>query len=120
PSRLAGACCGPRPHGDRVVARRLLGPGWPSRMMQSILHELLTHPESIAQIAAARDAYAERQAALAAAVREAGGWMARGDGINAWLRVADERAATLQLAAVGIRVAAGTPFQLGDGADPYV
>src|SRR5690606_4464286 len=50
----------------------------------------------------------------------AGGRGARGDGINAWLRVADERAATLQLAAVGIRVAAGTPFQLGDGADPYV
>lgn len=120
PDLRIGAIGGPRPLVDRVVARRLLGPGWTSRMMQAILHELLTHPESIAQIAAARDAYAERQAALAAAVREAGGWMARGDGINAWLRVADERAATLQLAAVGIRVAAGSPFQLGDGADPYV
>jgi DNA-binding transcriptional MocR family regulator len=89
-------------------------------MMQAILHELLTHPESTTQIDAARDAYAARQLALAAAVRDAGGWLARGDGINAWLRVADERAATVQLAAVGIRVAAGTPFQLGEAQAPYV
>ena len=120
PDLRIGAIGGPRPLVDRVVARRLLGPGWTSRMMQAILHELLTHPESTAQIDVARAAYASRQAALAAAVRDAGGWLARGDGINAWLRVADERAATVQLAAVGIRVAAGSPFQLGDGQDPYV
>jgi DNA-binding transcriptional MocR family regulator len=120
PDLRIGAIGGPRPLVDRVVARRLLGPGWTSRMMQAILHELLTHPESTAQIDAARDAYAARQLALAAAVRDAGGWLARGDGINAWLRVADERAATVQLAAVGIRVAAGSPFQLGEGQDPYV
>lgn len=120
PDLRIGAIGGPRPLVDRVVARRLLGPGWTSRMMQAILHELLTHPESTAQIEAARDAYATRQAALAAAVRDAGGWLAGGDGINAWLRVADERAATVQLAAVGIRVAGGEPFQLGDGQDPHV
>ena len=114
PDLRIGALGGPRPLVDRVVARRLLGPGWTSRMMQAILHELLTHPASIAQIDTAREVYAARQSALADAVRAAGGWLAGGDGINTWLRVADERAATLQLAAVGIRVAAGAPFQLGE------
>jgi DNA-binding transcriptional MocR family regulator len=120
PDLRIGAIGGPRPLVDRVVARRLLGPGWTSRMMQAILHELLTHPDSVAQIDAARDVYAARQSNLAAAVRNAGGWLARGDGINAWLRVADERSATVQLAAVGIRVAAGTPFQVGEGQEAYV
>ncbi len=119
PDLRIGAIGGPRPLVDRVVARRLLGPGWTSRMMQAILHELLTHPESTAQIEAARIAYAERQRALAAAVQAAGGWLAAGDGINVWMRVADERAAVVQLAAVGIRVAAGEPFQLGDQ-EPHV
>jgi DNA-binding transcriptional MocR family regulator len=120
PDLRIGAIGGPRPLVDRVVARRLLGPGWTSRMMQAILHELLTDPTSTAQISAARDAYAARQDALAAAVRDAGGWLAGGDGINVWLRVADERSAIVQLAAVGIRVAGGGPFQLGETQDPHV
>ena len=37
-----------------------------------------------------------------------------GDGINTWLRVADERSAIVELTAAGIRVAPGGPFQLGD------
>jgi len=120
PDLRIGAIGGPRPLVDRVVARRLLGPGWTSRMMQAILHELLTDPTSVAQISEARDAYAVRQDALAAAVRDAGGWLAGGDGINVWLRVADERSAIVQLAAVGIRVAGGGPFQLGETQDPHV
>src|SRR5690606_29608927 len=50
PDLRIGALGGPRPLVDRVVARRLLGPGWTSRMMQAILHELLTHPDTTAQI----------------------------------------------------------------------
>ncbi|TXK17002.1 PLP-dependent aminotransferase family protein [Homoserinibacter sp. GY 40078] len=120
PDLRIGAIGGPRPLVDRVVARRLLGPGWTSRMTQAILHELLTDPAAIAQIEQARTAYAARQAALADAVQEAGGWLAAGDGLNAWLRVADERSAMVQLAAVGIQVAAGSPFQPGDSPDPHV
>jgi hypothetical protein len=37
------------------------------------------------------------------------------DGINLWLRVAAERDAVVQLAAAGIRVAAGTPFLASPG-----
>jgi hypothetical protein len=41
-----------------------------------------------------------------------------GDGLNIWLAVADERSATVSLAAAGIRVAPGGPFQLGG--EPHV
>ena len=44
----------------------------------------------------------------------AGVELAAGDGINLWLPVRDERDAIVQLAAAGIRVAPGAPFQLGD------
>lgn len=120
PDLRIGAIGGPRELVDRIVARRLLGPGWTSRMTQSILHELLTHPASIAEIDAARSEYARRQSALADAVQAAGGWSRSGDGINVWLRVADERAAIVQLTAVGIRVAQGGPFQVGASQDAHV
>ena len=114
PDLRIGALGGPRALVDRVVARRLLGPGWTSRMTQALLYELLTDKESVADVERARDTYAARQAAMAAALGEHGVPFAAGDGINAWLRVADERDAIVQLTASGIRVAPGTPFQLGD------
>jgi DNA-binding transcriptional MocR family regulator len=117
PDLRIGALGGPRALVDRVVARRLLGPGWTSRMMQAILYELLTDPGSVAQVDAARETYAQRHRALAAAVHTRGGSLRAGDGVNAWLRVGDERAAIVQLAAAGIRVAPGTPFQLGTPGD---
>ena len=44
--------------------------------------------------------------------------MAPADGINLWLPVLSERSALVQLAAAGIRVAAGTPFlAASDSAD---
>jgi DNA-binding transcriptional MocR family regulator len=115
PDLRIGALGGPRALVDRVVARRLLGPGWTSRMTQALLFELLTDPDSVAEIGRARDTYAARQAAMAQALQGHGVPFAAGDGINAWLRVADERDAIVQLTASGIRVAPGTPFQLGDG-----
>ncbi|MDF2442551.1 MAG: hypothetical protein JWR01_754, partial [Subtercola sp.] len=84
---------------------------WTSRMLQVILFELLTAPESVAQVALARDTYRARQQALAAALEAQGLAVASADGINLWLPVRDERAAMVSLAASGIRVAAGTSFQ---------
>ncbi len=120
PDLRIGALGGPRALVDRVVARRLLGPGWTSRMTQALLFELLTDEDSVADIGRARDTYAARQAAMGAALAEHGVEFAAGDGINAWLRVADERDAIVQLTASGIRVAPGTPFQLGDPDDAHV
>ena len=114
PDLRIGALGGPRALVDRIVARRLLGPGWTSRMLQSVLHEMLTAPESVAQVEAACRTYDARQTAFADAMGRQGIPFAVGDGLNAWLPVADERAATVTLAAAGIRVAPGTPFQLGE------
>ncbi len=119
PDLRIGALGGPRALVDRVVARRLLGPGWTSRMTQALLFELLTDQDSVADIGRARDTYAGRQAAMAAALRDNGVPFGAADGINAWLRVADERDAIVQLTAYGIRVAPGTPFLLGDASEEH-
>ncbi|RFA15439.1 GntR family transcriptional regulator [Subtercola boreus] len=111
PDLRIGALAGPSALIDRIVARRMLGPGWTSRMLQVILFELLTAPESAAQVARARDTYRARQQALAAALGSHGLTVASADGINLWLPVRDEKAAMVSLAASGIRVAAGTSFQ---------
>ena len=94
PDLRIGALGGPRALVDRVVARRLLGPGWTSRMMQAILYELLTDPDSVAQVATARAGLRRRGSAdsRTPCARRAAE-LAPGDGINTWLRVADERAA---------------------------
>ncbi len=52
PDLRIGALGGPRALVDRVVARRLLGPGWTSRMTQALLYELLTDEDSVADIGA--------------------------------------------------------------------
>ena len=120
PDLRIGALGGPRALVDRVVARRLLGPGWTSRTVQAILHGLLTDPVAVGTVESARAVYAQRRVALEAALRDAGIDLPAGDGINAWLPVADERDALVHLAAAGIRVAPGAPFQLGDAPPPHV
>lgn len=114
PDLRIGALGGPRELVDRVVARRLLGPGWTSRMTQALLFELLTDPDSVADIGMARETYSQRQSTMAATLQGLGIPFTGGDGINAWLRVEHERSAIVQLTASGIRVAPGTPFRLGD------
>lgn len=120
PDLRIGALGGPRALVDRVVARRLLGPGWTSRTIQAILHALLTDADAVAQVDAARAAYAARRAALQAELLALGIELPPGDGINAWLPVAEERSALVHLAAAGIRVAPGAPFQLGEGPAPHL
>ncbi len=110
PDLRIAALGGPSAVVDRVVSRRMLGPGWTSRMLQTILLDLLVEPRSTEAVARARSTYARRQAAVCAALAEHGIELAVPDGINLWLPVADERAALVQLAGAGIRAAAGTPF----------
>ncbi len=111
--RIAGMS-GPADLVDRVIARRMLGPGWTSRMVQRIALDLLTSVTSIEQVADARRLYAARMAALRRALARHGLEVPRHDGINLWVPVGDERAALLHLAAAGIRVAGGTPFLASD------
>ncbi len=117
--RIAGLG-GPAALLNRVVARRMLGPAWTSRMLQSIVLDLLTHETSIAEVDAARRTYAERQAALVAALAAHGVAVAAPDGINLWLPVHDEREAVLHLAAAGVRVAGSSPFLAAETDRPAV
>ncbi|WP_148615290.1 aminotransferase class I/II-fold pyridoxal phosphate-dependent enzyme [Nocardioides rubriscoriae] len=107
--RLA-ALGGPSDLVDALVARRMLGPAWTSRMLQTILLDLLTTSRSMDEVAEARRQYYGRQQAVVAALAAHGVDVATPDGLNLWLPVRDERSAVLHLAAHGIRVAAGTPF----------
>lgn len=98
----------------------MLGPGWTSRMLQTILYDLLTSSESVAEVSDARRVYFSRQKALTGALRALGLDVRQADGINAWLPVDDEQWAILQLAVRGIRVAGGTPFFVDGSAQAYV
>lgn len=110
PDLRIAAMGGPRELIDRIMARRMLGPGWTSRLLQSILLDLLTDGAAIDAVAEARRAYYTRQRALGDALRARGVPVAHADGINLWMPVISERSTLVQLAAAGIRVAGGTPF----------
>lgn len=114
PDLRIAALSGPSDLVDRVVARRMLGPAWTSRMLQTILLDLLTSSRSLDEVGEARRQYYSRQREVVAGLAEHGVRLDPPDGINLWLPVRDERAALVHLAASGIRVAGGTPF-LADG-----
>jgi DNA-binding transcriptional MocR family regulator len=94
-----------------VVDRRMLGPGWSSRLLQHILLDLLTAPSTAVLLEVARSEYARRRLALLAALAQEGAAATADDGINLWLEVADQHAAMVSLAAHGIAVAPGAPFE---------
>jgi len=113
PDLRIAAVGGPATVLDRIVARRMLGPGWTSRMLQHILVDLLTDSAALDAIAEARGAYHARQRALSVALTAHGLRVPPGDGINLWLPVRDEEAALVILEAAGVRVARGAPFRSG-------
>jgi DNA-binding transcriptional MocR family regulator len=120
PDLRIAALGGPAALMDRIVARRMLGPGWTSRMLQQVLLELLTGANGMTAVTDARRVYHSRQVALARALTEHGVPTRPGDGINLWVAVASERAAVVHLAAAGVRVAAGGPFRSGTGGEDHV
>lgn len=113
PDLRIAALSGPSEMIDRIVARRMLGPAWTSRMVQTILLDLLTSAQALDEVGEARRQYFARQRTLVAALAAHGIDVPAPDGINLWLPVRDERAALVHLSASGIRVAGGTPFLAG-------
>ena len=105
---------------DSLGARRMLGAGWTSRILQGVVLELLTDPDAVGAVAAARDVYAARSTRLRERLRDHGITASPGDGINIWVDVADERSTLVALAARGIRVAPGGPFQIAPGQGPAI
>ena len=97
---------------DAVSNRRLLGPGWSSRILQAMLLEMLSDQPTVEAVAAAREEYAHRRQVMARALTAAGVEVTGSDGINLWMAVDDERSALLTLAAQGIGAAPGEPFMV--------
>jgi DNA-binding transcriptional MocR family regulator len=95
-----------------VADRRLLGPGWSSRILQAVLLDLLTDAATVKQVAAARREYAARRDALLTALADRDVRASAADGINMWVSVRDQQVAMLSLAAHGIGVAPGAPFEV--------
>jgi DNA-binding transcriptional MocR family regulator len=117
--RLA-AVGGPRAVVDPMVERRYLGQGWSSRLVQSILLDLLTDPTSTALVADAQRTYAARTGAMADALAARGVEVPGRDGINVWVPVADQGAALLHLAVAGVRAASGDPFWIRPPATHHI
>ena len=95
-----------------VANRRLLGPGWSSRILQAVLLEMLDHPSTVETVAHARQEYAARRAAVADVLVDHGVGFTGTDGINLWMQVNDERSSLLTLAAQGVGAAPGEPFMV--------
>lgn len=110
PDLRIAAVGGPAAVLDRLIARRMLGPGWTSRLLQRLLVDLLTDGDALDAVAQARRTYYARQRALVTALGRHGVSLEPGDGINLWLPVADEAAALVLAEAAGVRVAPGRPF----------
>ena len=100
--------------GDVVTAvanRRLLGPGWSSRILQAVLVELLRDPRHGRRAwPRPAHAYAARRRQVTDVLAARGVAVTGTDGINLWMAVDDERSAVVALAARGIGVAPGGPF----------
>jgi DNA-binding transcriptional MocR family regulator len=101
---------------NAVANRRLLGPGWSSRILQAVLLEMLDDQATIGAVAIARAEYARRRQLVATVLESRGVEVTGSDGINLWMSVADERSALVTLAAQGIGAAPGEPFQVRDDA----
>jgi DNA-binding transcriptional MocR family regulator len=107
--RLASVA-GPASIIQPLVDRRMLGPGWSSRLLQAVLVRLLADPQTARVIDVARATYAQRREAVCAALRTHGVRVSGDDGLNIWIETPDEQATLIALASHGIAVAPGTPF----------
>jgi DNA-binding transcriptional MocR family regulator len=103
-----------------LTARRLLGVGWSSRLLQQVLLAMLQDRETIECVETARETYAARRDALVDALSARGVATTGRDGINLWVTVADELSAQLELAANGIGVAPGRPFTVSPAAGHHL
>lgn len=95
-----------------VVNRRLLGPGWSSRILQAVLLEMLDHAGTTDTVAAARAEYARRRRAVTDVLTASRVGFTGTDGINLWMQVEDERTSLITLAAQSIGAAPGEPFMV--------
>lgn len=97
---------------DRLRARQHLGPGWVSQAVQEAVVVLWHSQPALALVSKAEREYAERRAALLAALSERGVPAHGRSGVNIWVPVHDETTAVTSLLGSGWAVAAGSRFRL--------
>lgn len=102
---------------SRAANRRLLGPGWSSRILQAVLLELLDDTATLETLRRSRADYATRRRTVVEILDRHEVHTTGTDGINLWVTVADERSALMTLAAQGIGAAPGEPFMVLDHPD---
>ncbi len=117
--RLA-ALSAPGELAEQLRERRRVGQGWTSRLLQTVLLELLTDAGSCGLVARARDTYGARRDALVRALEHEGVPTMGRDGLNVWLPVHDETAALIALASHGVGAAAGAPFATREGGAAFL
>lgn len=117
--RLA-AVSGPEAVIGRLMERRLLGQGWTSWLLQTVLLDLLTSRAARAQVKRARYTYARRRESIVKELERLDIPVAAPDGLNLWLPVRDEPAALLHLATNGVGAAAGSPFATRQNHAPHL
>ncbi|MFE4196059.1 PLP-dependent aminotransferase family protein [Paenarthrobacter sp. NPDC056912] len=120
PEMRLAALGGPSAVIDPIVQRRHLGQGWTSRILQSLLLDLITDESSLTQVENACAEYAARRSALVAELAQLGVEVGGSDGINVWIPVANEAAALLSLATEGIGVAPGSPYILNSPVSHHI
>jgi DNA-binding transcriptional MocR family regulator len=99
----------------RVEGRMRVGARWVATLLQHLVVTLWRDERVAAGVAAARDSYGRRRAALRAALAERG-LPARGrTGINVWVPVPDETRAVAALREAGYAVAPGALYRLASG-----
>src|SRR5882762_3068773 len=117
--RLA-AVSGPESLLRQIANLRFLGQGWSSRILQSLLVDLLIGKQPQQQIAAAQVEYGRRLTSLVEALRSRGVHVSADDGLNVWVPVANETAALVYLASHGIGAAAGSAFWISGEHEAHI
>jgi DNA-binding transcriptional MocR family regulator len=105
---------------EMLVQRRHLVQGWTSRLLQLLLLDLLTDAESIRQVTAARNEYANRRRTLVDELAKRGVEVKGTDGRYVWLPVESEATALVSLTSRSIGVAPGTPFAVRPTLEPHL
>jgi DNA-binding transcriptional MocR family regulator len=120
PELRSAAIGGPAAEMDALIGRRHLGRGWTSRLLQFLMFDLLTQPDSVRQVRRARREYARRRAALIAELAKRGVVAGGEDGMYVWIPVHNEAAALVSLTSRGIAVAPGSAFSVEPGGEPHI
>ena len=96
----------------RVEGRQRIGFRWVSHLLQRVVAELESAPESKRRLRRAARAYGERRRALVEALAARGIEAHGRSGMNVWIPVSEEVAAVQRLLAAGYAVSAGERFRI--------